>query len=140
MPKEFTDAEKQAIRADAAERFDFRLPELFGGEMRLISSVDFQNGKIVRWVDYWDGRHFGSALTNSLRTPANQWPVDFGENIVNYYKYCRDRDLFLTHALGDPQVDRSTQPQNEQRSTPEDEEIALHVVEEGTPDQPGLFR
>ena len=55
---------------------------------------------------------------------------DFGENIINYYKYCRDRDLFLTHALGDPQVDRSTQPQNEQRQTPEDEEIALHVVEE----------
>lgn len=55
---------------------------------------------------------------------------DFGENIVNYYKHCRDNDLFLTHALGDPQVDRSTQPQNEQRAVPEDEEIALHVVEE----------
>ena len=55
---------------------------------------------------------------------------DFGENIVNYYKYCRDNDLFLTHALGDPQVDRSTQPQNERRAVPEDEEIALHVVEE----------
>src|SRR5947209_155958 len=55
---------------------------------------------------------------------------DFGENIVNYYKYCRDNDLFLTHALGDPQVDRSGQNQNEKRTTPEDEEIALHVVEE----------
>jgi 4-hydroxyphenylacetate 3-monooxygenase len=55
---------------------------------------------------------------------------DFGENILNYYRYCRDNDLFLTHALGDPQVDRSTQPQNERRQTPEDEEIALHVVEE----------
>jgi len=55
---------------------------------------------------------------------------DFGENIVNYYRYCRDNDLFLTHALGDPQVDRSTQPQNDRRAVPEDEEIALHVVEE----------
>jgi aromatic ring hydroxylase len=55
---------------------------------------------------------------------------DFGENVVNYYRYCRDNDLFLTHALGDPQVDRSTQPQNERRAVPEDEEIALHVVEE----------
>jgi len=54
---------------------------------------------------------------------------DFGENIVNYYRYCRDNDLFLTHALGDPQVDRSTQPQNEQRLTPEDE-LVLHVVKE----------
>jgi aromatic ring hydroxylase len=55
---------------------------------------------------------------------------DFGQNIINYYKYCRDNDIFLTHALGDPQVDRSTQPQNERRAVPEDEEIALHVVEE----------
>jgi 4-hydroxyphenylacetate 3-monooxygenase oxygenase component len=55
---------------------------------------------------------------------------DFGENIENYYRYCMSRDLFLTHALGDPQVDRSTQPQNEQRSVAEDEEVALHVVEE----------
>jgi 4-hydroxyphenylacetate 3-monooxygenase len=55
---------------------------------------------------------------------------DFTENIANYYRHCRDNDLFLTHALGDPQVDRSQQPQNERRQTPEDEEIALHVVEE----------
>jgi aromatic ring hydroxylase len=55
---------------------------------------------------------------------------DFGENIANYYRNCRDNDLFLTHALGDPQVDRSQQPQNERRAVPEDEEIAPHVVEE----------
>jgi 4-hydroxyphenylacetate 3-monooxygenase len=55
---------------------------------------------------------------------------DFAENLENYYKYCKSRDLFLTHALGDPQVDRSTQPQNEQRAVTEDEEVALHVVEE----------
>jgi aromatic ring hydroxylase len=55
---------------------------------------------------------------------------DFAENIAGYYRHCRDNDLFLTHALGDPQVDRSQQPQNERRQVPEDEEIALHVVEE----------
>ncbi len=54
---------------------------------------------------------------------------DFGENVVNYYRYCMENDLFLTHALGDPQVDRSEQPQNEQRAARE-EEVALHVVEE----------
>ncbi|MBI3325465.1 MAG: 4-hydroxyphenylacetate 3-hydroxylase [Nitrospinae bacterium] len=54
---------------------------------------------------------------------------DFGENIVNYYHYCLEHDLFLTHALGDPQVDRSQQPQNEQRSLQEEEPV-LHVVEE----------
>src|SRR5687768_10500425 len=65
-------------------------------------------------------------LFSSFKNPH----CDFGENILNYYHYCRDNHLFLTHALGDPQVDRSTQPQNEQRAVPEDEEIALHVVEE----------
>lgn len=55
---------------------------------------------------------------------------DFGENLENYYKHCMRNDLFLTHALGDPQVDRSEQPQNEQRGIEEDEEVALHVVEE----------
>lgn len=55
---------------------------------------------------------------------------DFGENLENYYKYCMRNDLFLTHALGDPQVDRSEQPQNERRAVREDEEISLHVVEE----------
>ena len=65
-------------------------------------------------------------LFSSFKNPN----CDFGENILNYSRYCRDNDLFLTHALGDPQVDRSTQPQNEKRAVPEDEEIALHVVEE----------
>jgi 4-hydroxyphenylacetate 3-monooxygenase oxygenase component len=54
---------------------------------------------------------------------------DFGENIANYYRYCMENDLFLTHALGDPQVDRSQQPQNENRAEGE-AEVALHVVEE----------
>lgn len=46
------------------------------------------------------------------------------------YKYCLRNDLFLILTLGDPQVDRSEQPQNEQRKVGEDEEVALHVVEE----------
>ena len=54
---------------------------------------------------------------------------DFGENIINYHRYCMENDLFLTHALGDPQVDRSQQPQNETRGDGETE-VALHVIEE----------
>ena len=54
---------------------------------------------------------------------------DFGENVVAYHRYCMENDFFLTHALGDPQVDRSEQPQNEQRAALE-EDVALHVVEE----------
>jgi 4-hydroxyphenylacetate 3-monooxygenase oxygenase component len=29
------------------------------------------------------------------------------ENVQRYYRYCRDNDLFLTHAIVNPQVDRS---------------------------------
>ena len=54
---------------------------------------------------------------------------DFEENIINYTRLCRENDFFLTHALGDPQVDRSQQPQNERREVKE-EDLALHVVEE----------
>ena len=31
----------------------------------------------------------------------------FADNVRNYYSYCRDRDLFLTHAIVNPQTDRS---------------------------------
>ncbi len=55
---------------------------------------------------------------------------DFGENLENYYKHCLRNDLFLTHALGDPQVDRSEQPQNVRREVREDAQVSLHVVEE----------
>ena len=54
---------------------------------------------------------------------------DFGENVVNYHTFCQENDIFLTHALGDPQVDRSQQPQNETREVKE-EDLSLHVVEE----------
>src|SRR5215471_14848763 len=57
-------------------------PELFGHEIRTIGSVNFEQGKIVRWVDYWDGRHFGITNVEQLRTPANQFPQDFKESTV----------------------------------------------------------
>ena len=37
-------------------------PELFGGELRILGAVDFKDGKIVRWVDYWDSRNFDDNL------------------------------------------------------------------------------
>ena len=73
-------------------------------------------------VSLYDGRE----LLSSIKNPH----CDFGENVVNYHRYCMENDLFLTHALGDPQVNRSQQPQNERRAVPEEEEVALHVVEE----------
>jgi anthranilate 3-monooxygenase (FAD) / 4-hydroxyphenylacetate 3-monooxygenase len=44
----------------------------------------------------------------------------FGENAVRYYEYVRDNDLFLTHVLINPQIDRS-------RTSAEQEEPFLHL-------------
>ena len=57
-------------------------PELFGGEIRTISIADLQDGKIVRLVDYWDGRGFGAKLAGSLRVPADAYPHDLGASTV----------------------------------------------------------
>jgi len=57
-------------------------PELFGGEIRILGSVDLKGGKIVRWADYWDGRYFGSKAVAKMRTPPDKFPTDFRETIV----------------------------------------------------------
>ena len=55
-------------------------PELFGGEIRILAAIDIKDGKVVRWIDYWDGRHFGSALAAKMRTPTDKFPTDFRES------------------------------------------------------------
>src|SRR5258705_111298 len=57
-------------------------PELFGAEIRSLAAIDIMNGKIVRWVDYWDGRHFGTELAAKLRTPSDKFPTDFKDATV----------------------------------------------------------
>src|SRR6516225_3160427 len=57
-------------------------PELFGGEIRTISIADLEDGKMVRLVDYWDGRAFGAELAGSLRVPADAYPHDLGASTV----------------------------------------------------------
>jgi 4-hydroxyphenylacetate 3-monooxygenase oxygenase component len=49
----------------------------------------------------------------------------YAENVLNYYRHCRDNDLFLTHAIVNPQVDRS-----KTSSQQADEYAHLGVVEE----------
>jgi ketosteroid isomerase-like protein len=60
-------------------------PEEFGHEIRGIAVVDIRHGKFVRWVDYWDGRHFGVDAAAQLRTPAASFPATFGEAQVGEY-------------------------------------------------------
>lgn len=57
-------------------------PELFGHELRIIAPIDFADNKIIREVDYWDGRHFGIAATQAIRTPPTQFVTEFGEGKV----------------------------------------------------------
>jgi hypothetical protein len=57
-------------------------PELFGGELRILGAVDFEEGKIVRWVDYWDSTDFDNELYRKLRTPDDAFPVDFKEHAI----------------------------------------------------------
>ena len=51
--------------------------------------------------------------------------AEYAENVLNYYRLCRDKDLFLTHAIVNPQVDRS-----KSSSQQADEYAHLRVVEE----------
>ncbi|MFF5521834.1 nuclear transport factor 2 family protein [Streptomyces coeruleorubidus] len=50
-------------------------PEMFGAELRIMASITFEDGKIVRQVDYWDGRR--SAALN-LRDQAAPYPDGLG--------------------------------------------------------------
>lgn len=52
-------------------------PELFGGEIRILAAIDFKDGKVVRWIDYWDGRSFGAETAAKMRTPPDKFPTNF---------------------------------------------------------------
>lgn len=58
------------------------MPELFGGELRLLGAIDFKDGRIVRWVDYWDSNIFDDDLYDQLKTPAEHFPTSFHEAAV----------------------------------------------------------
>lgn len=56
--------------------------ELFGSELHVFGVVDFKAGKIVRWVDYWDGTTFSPDAYQRMRTPIPKFPRDFKEHLV----------------------------------------------------------
>lgn len=58
------------------------MPELFGAELRLLGAIDFKDGKIVRWVDYWDSTIFDDELYLQMKTPAEHFPTSFHEDEV----------------------------------------------------------
>lgn len=77
-------------------------------------SADFLNTMVMAWAakrDYF----------------AKQNP-ECAERVWRYYEFCREHDVFLTHALLDPQVDRS-----KNRAEQDDPFLCLRVVEETKP-------
>ncbi len=55
-------------------------PELFGKELRILGAVSFDaQGKIVRWMDYWDGRS-SQRVTAPLKPT---YPTDFHDDVGN---------------------------------------------------------
>ncbi len=60
-------------------------PELFGGELRILGAVDIGEGKIVRWVDYWDSSSFDADLYAQMRTPVAEFPTDFKERSIGVH-------------------------------------------------------
>ncbi len=58
-------------------------PELFGGELRIVGAVDFKDGKIVRWVDYWESTGYDNKRYDRLRKPEDKFPVDFKESGIS---------------------------------------------------------
>jgi hypothetical protein len=54
-------------------------PELFGRELRILGAVSFDDqGHIIRWMDYWDGRSSGAK--NAI---GPNYPTDFHDSVGN---------------------------------------------------------
>jgi hypothetical protein len=68
-------------------------PELFGGEIRILAAIDFKDGKIVRWIDYWDGRSFGTALAAKMRTPPDKFPTNFDYDVASEGASAKIKDV-----------------------------------------------
>jgi hypothetical protein len=56
---------------------------LFGGEIRILAAIDFKDGKVVRWIDYWDSRSFGAETAAKMRTPPDKFPTNFDYDVAS---------------------------------------------------------
>jgi hypothetical protein len=83
-------------------------PDLFGGEIRILAAIDFKDGKIVRWIDYWDGRSFGAEMAAKFRTPPDKFPTNFDYDVASDGASPKIKDvaqkLAAAFAAGDAQA------------------------------------
>jgi hypothetical protein len=70
-------------------------PELFGGEIRIMAAVNFKNDKVIRWIDYWDSRNFGSDTVAKMRRPPDKFPSAFSEATTAKNMSARIQDVTL---------------------------------------------
>jgi hypothetical protein len=68
-------------------------PELFGGEIRILAAIDFKDGKVVRWIDYWDGRSFGAETAAKMRTPPDKFPTNFDYEVASEGASAKIKDV-----------------------------------------------
>ena len=68
-------------------------PELFGGEIRILAAIDFKDGKVVRWIDCWDGRSFGAEAAAKMRTPPDKFPTNFDYDVASEGASARIKDI-----------------------------------------------
>ncbi len=54
----------------------------FPVDQRAVSVVNFVDGKVSRWIDYWDANRIGAANVQGLKQPDDNFPADFGESLV----------------------------------------------------------
>ncbi len=84
--------------------------------------ADASLGHMGRSPDYMNVNVMAAGMAASYFSEADE---RFGENIKNYFEYVRENDLALTHALTNPQIDKS-----KQANELDDPYIALGLVEE----------
>ncbi len=71
-------------------------PELFGKELRILGAVSFdEHGKIIRWMDYWDGRS-SQRVTAPLKPT---YPTGFHDDVGNASGKIRDIAAALNTAF-----------------------------------------
>jgi len=68
-------------------------PELFGSEIRILAAIDFKDGKVVRWIDYWDGRSFGAEAAAKMRTPPDKFPTNFDYDVASEGASAKIKDV-----------------------------------------------
>lgn len=57
-------------------------PELFGGEIHALACVDFRDGRIVRWIDYWDSTSFPPEVLAAMTAGVQFYPEELGEREI----------------------------------------------------------